>query len=59
MHMITHDDGIAILGGYFSTSPINLGPADDNIALDTPSSKDGNVSQIALLLQLRSVTPPA
>lgn len=35
LHTITHDDGMAILDEYFPNSPVDSGPMDDALALDT------------------------
>ena len=35
-YIITHDDGMALLDGFFLNSPVDLGPVDDAFALDTP-----------------------
>jgi hypothetical protein len=45
-YTITHDDGMALLDGYFPNSPVDLGPADDALALDTLlRSEDEDVDQ--------------
>jgi hypothetical protein len=36
VYIITHDDGMALLDGFFPNSPVGLGPVDDAFALDTP-----------------------
>jgi hypothetical protein len=46
VYTIAHDNGMALLDGYFPNSPVDLGPVDDAFALDTLlRSGEENVKQ--------------